>query len=77
MVQYQICKGGLGYGDVQQVLEHKCPSRGMADQIDAMNILPIDEISSILSDTGFENLQTATKGDYTINFRIQKPEARN
>ena len=51
--------------------------RYWADQIDAMNILPIDEISKILSDTGFENLQTATKGDYTINFRIQKPEARN
>lgn len=51
--------------------------RYWADQIDAMNILLIDEISKILSDTGFENLQTATKGDYTINFRIQKPEARN
>ncbi|MBR6963062.1 MAG: hypothetical protein IKH86_05435 [Prevotella sp.] len=49
----------------------------MAEQIDAMNILPIDKISNILSETGFENLQTATKGDYTINFRIQKPEARN
>ena len=47
------------------------------DLIDAMNILPIDEISKILSDTGFENLQTATKGDYNINIRIQKPEARN
>ena len=58
-------------------LESNASMRYWADQIDAMNILPIDEISNILSDTGFENLQTATKGDYTINFRIQKPEVRN
>ena len=73
---YRVLKPGgmfmFSYG-----LESNASMRYWADQIDAMNILPIDEISSILSDTGFENLQTATKGDYTINFRIQKPEVRN
>ena len=51
--------------------------RYWADQIDAMNLLPMEEISKILADTGFENLQTATKGDYTINIRIQKPGVSN
>ena len=73
---YRVLKPGgmfmFSYG-----LESNASMRYWADQIDAMNILPIDEISKILSDTGFKKLQTATKGDYTINFRIQKPEVRN
>ena len=58
-------------------LESNATMRYWANQINAMNILPIDEICKILANTGFVNLQTATKGDYTINIRIQKPEARN
>ena len=58
-------------------LESNATMRYWADQIDAMNLLPMEEISKILADTGFENLQTATKGDYTINIRIRKPEASN
>ena len=38
-------------------LESNATMRYWADQIDAMNILPIDEISKILADTGFENLR--------------------
>jgi len=73
---YRVLKPGgmfmFSYG-----LESNATMRYWTDQIDAMTILPIDEISKILADTGFDNLQTATKGDYTINIRIQKPEASN
>ena len=54
-------------------LESNASMRYWADQIDAMNILPMDTISKILSDRGFENLQTATKGNYSVNIRIRKP----
>ena len=57
-------------------LESSATMRYWADQIDAMNILPIDEITMTLAEVGFENLQTATKGDYTINIRIQKPKVK-
>ena len=55
-------------------LDTSATMRYWAEQIEAMNILPMDEITKILADAGFENLQTATKGDYTVNFRIQKPK---
>ncbi len=70
---YRVLKPGgmfmFSYG-----LESSASMRYWADKIDAMNILPTDEITKVLADAGFENLQTATKGDYTINIRVQKPE---
>ncbi|WP_458402132.1 class I SAM-dependent methyltransferase [Candidatus Avelusimicrobium sp.] len=70
---YRVLKPGgmfmFSYG-----LESSATMRYWADRIDEMRILPIDEMTKILSDVGFENLQTATKGDYTINIRIQKPK---
>ena len=73
---YRVLKHGgmfmFSYG-----LESSATMRYWADQIDAMNLLPMEGISKILADTGFENLQTATKGDYTINIRIWKPETSN
>lgn len=73
---YRVLKPGgmfmFSYG-----LESNATMRYWANQIVAMNILPIDEICKILANTGFVNLQTATKGDYTINIRIRKPEMSN
>ena len=57
-------------------LESSATMRYWAEQIDAMKLLPIDEITKTLADAGFENLLTATKGDNTINIRIQKPKGR-
>ena len=70
---YRVLKPG-GMFMFSYALDSSATMRYWAEQIDAMNILPIDEITKILADAGFEDLQTATKGDYTINIRIQKPK---
>ena len=38
-----------------------------------MRILPVAEISQLLTDAGFTDLQISRKGGYTINFRMRKP----
>ena len=72
---YRVLKPG-GMFMFSYALDTSKTMRYWAEQIDAMKILPTDEITKILTDVGFENLQTATKGDYTINIRIQKPKGR-
>ena len=37
-----------------------------------LGILPAREISRLLTDAGFTDLQIVRKGGYTINFRIRK-----
>ena len=58
----------FSYGD-----ESSSTMRYWANEIEAMRILPADEISQLLTDAGFANLQIARKGGYTINFRMRKP----
>ena len=72
---YRVLKPG-GMFMFSYAHDSSATMRYWAEQIEAMNILPIDEITKILTDAGFENLQTATKGDFTINIRIQKPKTR-
>ncbi|MBR1558064.1 MAG: hypothetical protein IJ647_09980 [Prevotella sp.] len=63
--------GGMftfSYGD-----ESSSTIRYWANEIEAMRILPADEISQLLTDAGFSDLQIARKGGYTINFRMRKP----
>ena len=72
---YRVLKPG-GMFMFSYALDTSKTMRYWAEQIDAMKILPIDEITKILADVGFDNLQTAMKGDYTINIRIQKPKGR-
>ena len=72
---YRVLKPG-GMFMFSYALDTSKTMRYWTEQIDAMRILPTDEITKILSDVGFENLQTATKGDHTINIRIQKPKGR-
>lgn len=69
---YRVLKPG-GMFMFSYALDTSKTMRYWAEQIDAMKILPTDEITKILADVGFENLQTAAKGDYTVNFRIRKP----
>ena len=57
----------FSYGD-----ESSSTMRYWANEIEAMRILPADEISQLLADVGFADLQIARKGGYTINFRIRK-----
>lgn len=44
-------------------------------EIDAMNLLPIDDISKILTDVGFTDVQITRKGEYAVNFCARKPLA--
>ena len=68
---FRVLKPGgmftFSYGD-----DSNATMRYWANEIDAMRILPADEISQLLTDAGFTDLQIARKGDYTINFRIRK-----
>lgn len=58
----------FSYGD-----ESSSTMRYWANEIEAMRILLVDEISQMLTDAGFTDLQIARKGGYTINFRMRKP----
>jgi len=53
-------------------LENSSTMRYWAEQIDAMTLRPVDEITKILEDAGFTNLKTSVKGDYTINFTMNR-----
>ena len=68
---FRVLKPGgmftFSYGD-----ESSSTMRYWANEIEAMRILPIAEISQLLTDAGFTDLQIARKGGYTINFRVKK-----
>ncbi|MBQ9203140.1 MAG: hypothetical protein IJ155_02740 [Prevotella sp.] len=54
------------------ILDVGCGGGKNIARIEAMRILPTDEISQLLTDAGFNDLQIARKGGYTINFRVKK-----
>ena len=68
---FRVMKPGgiftFSYGD-----ESSSTMRYWVNEIEAMRILPVDEICQLLTDAGFTDLQIARKGGYTINFRMRK-----
>ena len=57
----------FSYGD-----ERSSTMRYWATEIEAMRILPLEEIKQLLADAGFSNLKTTLKGGYSVNFTMCK-----
>lgn len=68
---YRVLKPGgvfsFSYGD-----ERSSTMRYWATEIEAMRILPLDEIKQLLVNAGFSNLKTTLKGGYSVNFTMCK-----
>ena len=68
---YRVLKPGgvfsFSYGD-----ERSSTMRYWATEIEAMRILPLDEIKQLLANAGFSNLKTTLKGGYSVNFTMRK-----
>ena len=68
---YRVLKPGgvfsFSYGD-----ERNSTMRYWATEIEAMRILPLDEIKQLLANAGFSNLKTTLKGGYSVNFTMYK-----
>ena len=46
--------------------------RYWANEIEAMRLLPLDDISKMLSDAGFTDCKITKKGSYIVNFLVRK-----
>ena len=57
----------FSYGD-----ERSSSMRYWANEIEAMCILPLDEIKQLLADAGFTDIKTTGKGGYSVNFTMCK-----
>lgn len=53
-------------------LSDSAAMRYWTKEIDAMNILPVEDIERFLTSAGFTDIKKVTKGDYTINFRAYR-----